>query len=118
MTSRVWGYIYKLGDALAVYYVEWTPGHETNANLDLILGTWGDDAQVSDRQAVALEYRVIETGPAFMVIDADRRNIASNSLVSKALTRAEVIGTPLSAEIFAICDLIYLEDERIATLRA
>jgi hypothetical protein len=58
MTSRVWGYVYKLGDALAVYYVEWTPGHETSAHFDIILGTWGDETQKPDRKAISLEYRV------------------------------------------------------------
>ena len=39
----VWGYIYKDGDAAAVYYVHWTLGHilDHGANFDLILGLWG-----------------------------------------------------------------------------
>jgi hypothetical protein len=47
-----------------------------------------------------------------MVVDASTRTY-DNKLTSHSLTRAEVIGTPLAAEVFAICDLIYAEDPRI-----
>jgi len=113
MTKRVWGYVYRLGAALAVYYVQWTPGHEAkSADFDLIAGPWGENTDASQRSAISLQYRVLETGPAFMVVDASTRAY-DNKLTSHSLTRAEVIGTPLAAEVFAICDLIYAEDPRI-----
>ncbi|HEX4320866.1 MAG TPA: hypothetical protein VHZ52_08190 [Acidobacteriaceae bacterium] len=119
VTSRVWGYINRQDEGIAAYFVEWTPGHASNqANFDLIIGKWGEEAEASDRQAVALEFRKLESGPAFRVIDAKERPVASNSLVSKALDRASVIGTPLAESVFAICDLIFLEDSRISELRA
>jgi hypothetical protein len=118
MTSRVWGYIYEESDALAVYYVEWTPGHDGfQANFDLILGAWGENVSAADRQATALEFRKLDTGPAFRVIDAKSRQVSSSSLVSNALDRSDVIGTPIAVEVFAICDLIYLDDPRISELR-
>jgi hypothetical protein len=118
MTSRVWGYVNRLDEGVAAYYVEWTPGHDgKQANFDLIVGKWGDQTDASDRQAVALEFRELETGPAFMVIDAKTRPFSTNSLVSEALDRNSVIGTPLAELIFAICDLIYLEDSRVSELR-
>jgi len=118
MTTRVWGYVNRGEIGVAAYFVEWTPGHdEQQANFDLIIGRWGDNTEASDRQAVALEYRVQETGPSFRVIDAGARKVGSSSLVSAALDRNSVIGTPLAAEVFAICDVIYLEDLRIAELK-
>jgi hypothetical protein len=118
MTSRVWGYVYRFDEALAAYFVEWTPGHDaTQAYFDLIVGKWGDETHVSDRQAVSLEFRKFENGPQFMVIDATDRSVATSTLISKALNRADVIGTQLASEIFAICDVIFLEDPRLAILR-
>jgi len=120
MTARVWGYIHRGDRGYAAYYVEWTPGHESNAaNFDLIIGRWGEETSAQDRQAIALKFRKLETGPAFMVIDASSRPYAPSDIASKPLTRAEVvIGTPLANEVFAICDLIYVEDPRIAELRS
>lgn len=118
MTTRVWGYVHDLNEALAAYYVEWTPGHQgQQANFDLIVGSWGERSSASDREAVALEFGKLETGPAFLVIDANSRKIAASPLVSRALDRSAVIGTPIAAVVFAICDLIFLEDPRISELR-
>jgi hypothetical protein len=118
MTRRVWGYVYRSDEALAAYYVEWTPRHDgSQANFDIMISKWGEDTSASDRQAVAVEFRKLDTGPAFMVIDAETRNVSTNSLISSALAREEVIGTPLAKEIFSICDLIYVEDPRISELR-
>ena len=118
MTSRVWGFVYDRDAATAAYYVEWTPGHEvTSAIFDLIIGAWGENTNASDRQAVSLEFRKLESGPAFMVIDATCRAVSGNSLVSRALSREEVIGTATAAHVFSICDTVYLEDPRLSLLR-
>lgn len=117
-TSRVWGYVYQFDAAIAAYYVEWTPLHpERDATFDLIVGKWGEDAQAADCQAVSVDFRVLETGPAFMVQNAATRPIGSSALASAALDRNDVIGTPVADVVFAVCDLVYLADPRIAELR-
>jgi hypothetical protein len=114
MTSRVWGYVYEDETSLAVYYVEWTPGHdEAGAAFDLILGKWGDEATAADRWASSLEFRNIESGASFRVVDASKRWIAKSSLIGRVLDRDEIIGRPVADEIFAICDAIYDCDPRI-----
>jgi hypothetical protein len=52
-----------------------------------------------------------------MVVDASNLPF-NNKLASNPLTRSEIIGTPLAAEVFAICDLIYAEDPRMTDLRS
>lgn len=70
-TSRVWGYVYQFDAAIAAYFVEWTPLHpERDATFDLIVGRWGEDAHAADRQGVSVAFRVLETGPSFMVQNA------------------------------------------------
>ncbi len=118
MTKRVWGFVYDADVALAAYFVEWTPGHEGSSTVfDLIVGRWGDDADTSTRKAVSLEFRRLETGPAFMVIDARTRTVANSPLISSAFSREEVIGTETATLAFSICDVIYLEEPRLAGLR-
>ena len=107
--------MYRSDIPTAAYYVEWTPS-QRDAAFDLITGKWGKDASPSDRQAVSVAFRVLDTGP-FMLQDASVRGIGSRPLVSSALTRVEVLGQPLAADVFQICDSIYLADPRIKELR-
>jgi hypothetical protein len=118
MTSRVWGYVYSDDRAVAAYFVEWTPGHEGScAMFDLIIGQWGEGTSPFDRKAVSLEFRKLDNGPAFRVVDANNRTVANSSLISQALDRDDVIGTTIASHIFAICDAVYLEDPRLSELR-
>ena len=117
MTHRVWGYVYDNDAALAAYFVEWTPGHvERSANFDLIVGRWGDETSASDSVAIALEFRCLNSGPAFMVVNAEARPVARNANVGRALTREQVTGTELAQTAFAVCDEIFLNDGRLTTL--
>jgi hypothetical protein len=114
----VWGYAYAGAHCLGAYYVHWTLGHvpDRGANIDLILGKWGEAALSEHRSALALAYRLTETGPCMMVIDANTRPFSRSSLVGNALRRDQVIGTPYAQQAFAIADAILAHDERIAEL--
>jgi len=117
-TKRVWGYIYRAETATAAYFVEWTPAHpQKDATFDLILGRWGEAAGPDDRKAISLAFRVLDTGPSFMVQNASARRIGSSTLVSGVLDRDDVVGKPVASTVFEICDLIYLADPRISELR-
>ena len=118
MTQRVWGFVYEGDAALAAYFVEWTPGHEaSSATFDLIIGAWGDGTNRVGRKAVSLEIRKLESGPAFMVVDAKTRPTANSALISEALSRESVLGTPVANEVYRVCDAVYLGEPRLAWLR-
>jgi hypothetical protein len=118
-TRRVWGYVHGVGRIEAAYFVEWTLGgvREHGAHFDLIVGRWGEGAERAERVAVALELRVLDSGPAFMVIDAARRAFSRSDLVGRALSREEVVGTPLARHVFDIVDAVWLQDRRVVELR-
>jgi hypothetical protein len=118
MTRRVWGYVCQGDATVAAYFVEWTPGHQDRAaNFDLIIGPWGSATSARDRTAVALEFRHVPTGPAFMVVDAAERPVGISPLVGQALGRDQVIGKPIATTAFAVCDCVYAQDGRIDELR-
>ena len=118
MTQRVWGFVYEADAALAAYFVEWTPGHEaSSAIFDLIIGAWGDGTDNGGRKVVSLEFRRLESGPAYMVIDAKTRPTANSGVISEALSRDGVLGTPVANEVYRVCDAIYLQEPRLAWLR-
>jgi hypothetical protein len=118
MSRTVWGFVHSPASTVAAYFVQWTlnnPGH--GANFDLIIGKWGNQAIPKDRQAVSLEYRVIEQQGSFMVIDPTMRPVATNSLVGSALKREEVVGQSIAQNVFAIVDAVFMKDERIREIQ-
>lgn len=117
-SRRVWGRVRTPTAALAAYFVHWTLTRvrDHGANFDLIIGRWGEGASARDRLLVALDYRLLESGPGFMVIDAAGRPAASSELVGRALSRAEVIGRPIAQQAFAIVDAVLAQDARVAEL--
>ena len=118
MTRRVWGVVHRGTATEAAYFIEWTVGGvmRHGAHVDLILGHWGADATAADRVAVSLAYRRTPTAPEFMVVDATERDVARSELVGRAMTRDQVIGSPLAQQAFAIIDAIWLSDPRIGEL--
>jgi hypothetical protein len=117
-SRRVWGNAHVDGRCIAVYFVHWTLGHvpDQGANIDLIVGEWGAAATPEHRSALALAYRLTDTGPAMMVIDATTRPIAGSGLASRALRRDEVVSTAQAQQAFAIADAIIAQDNRVAEL--
>jgi hypothetical protein len=114
-SRRVWGLVHHGESTVAAYWMHWTVGHldEPGANLDLVLGTWGEGTTSKDRVAASLLYREPEDQPpAFMVIDATDRTVAKSELVGGALRRADIIGTPLVEHVFGLVDAICLQDAR------
>ncbi len=119
-TRTVNGFISTPERTVAAYFVSWTLDAVSShgASFDFIIGTWGDGTAHNDRAAVALEFRLIEGQPNFMVRDATGRPAASSDLVARALRRAEVIDTPLAEQVFNLVDAVWLQDPRIAEVTA
>lgn len=114
-SRSVWGIVHSRQETVAAYWMHWTEGHlgEPGANLDLVLGRWGDDTTADDRFGVALIHRQLADGtPSLMVIDADARPIGNGELAAAALSRDQVIGTPMTAHVFDLVDAIYEQDGR------
>jgi hypothetical protein len=108
-TKRVWGFVRRIGEPIGAYFVSWTEGKpDHGAAFDLILGKWGDDATRNDRFSVALDYRLVDNIPTWMVVDAVNRVTSKSTLVGAAFKRTDVIGTPLAPQVFAIVDAVYV----------
>lgn len=119
-SRQVWGLVHEGQDIKAAYYVNWTLGHirTHGADIDLILGGWGEDATPTMRTAVSMKYFINNNDEwAVSVIDAETRPVAQNTLAGRALSRNNVIGTPLAQEAFPVVDAVLAQDERIAGLR-
>ncbi len=110
----VWGYVYRDGGPRACYFVEWTLGRRTcSARFDVVVGNWFDGTTEDDREAVSLEYRLLDTGPCFSLVDSAGRPAAEGGRATKG---AEIVGTPLAEEVVTIAGTILDVDDRVREL--
>lgn len=114
-SRSIWGLVHSDDRTVAAYWLHWTVGHldEAGANLDMVIGPWGDGTTANDRFAASLLYREpANEAPALMVIDATGRKNANSTLANTALCRDEIIGSPIAEQLFALVDAIWLQDAR------
>jgi hypothetical protein len=116
MSRTVWGLVCKDDVSFGSYFVHWTLNQVGNhgAHIDLIIGTRRNGKLAGPRKAISLEYRTGDAGPSVMVIDAHGRSHAS--IAERVLRREDVIGTPLAKKVFAICDAVLLQDDRLTEI--
>ncbi len=115
-TRSVWGFVHEGEGTVAAYFVHWTVGKSIEdhpANYDLIYGSWGDGTDAKHRCAISLIHFETDGVPGVSVIDAKSRAIADSDLISSALGREDVVGTPLAEHVFAIFDAVILQDSRL-----
>ena len=116
-THSLSGWLSDSTGTIAAYLMYWTesrPDH--NANIDLVIGKWGDSASPTDRKGASLIYNC--AGGGFMVIDAASRPFSSSQdLFTLALSREDIIGTSFAAELFRMTDAIWQQDTRIDEVR-
>lgn len=117
ISRKIWGIWRRDADLRGSYFVHWTRGHifENGAHIDVIFAR-DDGASAADFDAVSLEYRVLDSGPGLMVVDARERAFSMSPYIGHALKRSDVIGGPLATTVFSICDAILVEDRRLAAL--
>ncbi len=110
---RVWGEVLDVSECtLAVYYVSWVGECQGDLpRFDLIIGGWGEGTGPADRRVATVEFNVVDSGPAFRVIDADEHSYSS--LAATALRRDDIVNQPQAEKTFDILDAIWRGDARV-----
>ena len=118
-SKTIWGDLSNQERTLAVYFIQWTvnsPDH--HPNIDLIVGEWGEGTDPQQRILVSLEFKPTTDGGSFMVIDAQHRFESKRTICGRGMLRAEVIGTPLASDVFALVDALWLNEPRLSEVKA
>jgi hypothetical protein len=115
MSRTVWGYLSVDGVARAVYYVQWTLGEvrRHGANVDLLMGDWGDGATAQSRVAVSLVVRMGRGGVELTTIDPGDRPHAQSGLAAHALPGRQVFANPVAADAYAFMHAVFGQDPRV-----
>ena len=114
-TTRLTRFVYRDGDAFAVYYAMFSDQHpEREVKLAVGLGEWGDDdASPEDRRAFALVMRSTDEAYQVMVVDADESPWRNARVIGRMLDRDEALAHPWIGDVFHITDHMVEDDPAI-----
>jgi hypothetical protein len=112
--TRLTRFIYRDGDAFAVYYAKFTKGHDRQVLYGLVsLGEWGEGAEPTDR--LAFPFKVWTSDSHFQVglVDKDESLWQDTTYLGRILDRKEALEHPWLKDVFHVTDHIVTEDEPV-----
>jgi hypothetical protein len=109
-TTTLSRWVSKDDSAFALYLARFSDNHPDRSIVLLVsIEGWGTD-DASGRFSVALEMRVLESGPAVMVVDAATSPWADESFLGQMLDRPTALAHAAIKDVFAITDRMVLDD--------
>jgi hypothetical protein len=110
-TTSLTRFVYKDGDAHAVYFARFSDNHAERLVLATVsLGSWGDGTTPDQRVAFALQIRAACSQYEVAVLDADGSPWRDVALIGRTLSRAEALAHPWLPEVFHITDHMVVDD--------
>jgi hypothetical protein len=110
-TTSLTRFVYKDGDAHAVYYARFSNNHpERIVKAAVSIGEWGEGSNPGQRTAFALELRAGPENYEVHVCDAEASPWSGSKILGPMLDRDAALAHPLIDEVFHITDHAFLED--------
>jgi hypothetical protein len=114
LTTNLMRFVFRDGDAYAVYYAAFSDNHADGIISVLIgLGEWGDEASPDDRTGFALQIRLSNGDYQVMIVDPERSPWTHAALLGRILNRDEALVHPLVQEVFQLTDHIVHHDTEV-----
>lgn len=108
------GFVYQSDSAYALYVCYYTDSHpEQGVSMAVSLRGWGDGADPSIKECVALEWLNTDTGPGCRVVDAPDTTWAKEQILGRMLSREEALASGRATEAFAVSDVVWVNDQRL-----
>jgi hypothetical protein len=112
--TRLTRFVYKNGDAFAVYYGMYSDNHpESEVKLAISLGESGEGSTPEDRRSFGLILREAEDVYQVSVIDAEELPWREAKVIGRTLNRDEALKHPWIKDVFHITDQIVEDDSVI-----
>jgi hypothetical protein len=113
-TVRLTRFVYRDGDAYAVYYAQFTPGHEPKRLSGLVsLGKWGEGGEPEDRLAFPFRIWIDDDNFKVGLVDAKDSPWGDVTYLGRILDRAEALEHEWLKEVFHITDHMVTDDKEI-----
>jgi hypothetical protein len=111
LTVRLTRFVYRDGDAFAVYYASYANNHPDNELAMLVsLGTWGKGSTASKRAAFYCRVRPTEDSYQVMLGDADQSVWRDARIVGARLSREDALRHPWKKTAFEVLDEAFVQD--------
>ncbi|GAA0860624.1 hypothetical protein [Aliiglaciecola litoralis] len=114
-TVRLTRFVYQDDNAFAVYYAQFSHGHDEKYLSGIVgLGEWGDD-EVGPEARVAFPFRIWTDDDNFKVglVDASESPWREVTFLGKILDRAEALEHEWLKDVFHITDHMVVDDKEI-----
>jgi hypothetical protein len=107
--QHVTGFINDEGGACAVYFAACHGHPEHEAQIDVVLGSWGVEPPVDDHVTFSCRLR----SDSAMASDATLATTSDDPMLGERLSRAEALAHPRIQEFWAVVDFLALSDPTI-----
>ena len=108
------GFVYKDGDAFAIYYAGWTPGHaKRGVSMAIATGEWTDGTGPADRVSIGLTAQSAEDEIQFRVVGPDESPWGDTPLFGRMLVREDALKHSRLRVTYEIAELVVREDPRV-----
>jgi len=98
------GFVYASDTAFGLYVCYFTESHpEQGVSMAISLRGWGEGADASAKECIALEWLNTETGPGCRVVDAIDTSWAKEQMLGRMLSREEALASGRAAEAPTRC---------------
>lgn len=113
-TTRLTRFVYRDGDAFAIYYAAFSDNHpDREMKIAIGLGEWGDGSTPEARTAFALVMRAADEQYEVMVVDAEKSPWRNARVIGRMLDREEALQHPHLEDAFHITDHMVEEDPQV-----
>jgi hypothetical protein len=110
----VHGFLYRKGDAFAIYYAGWTPGHpERGATLVVATGEWDEGKGPADRVSIGLRAVASDDEIQFTVLDPAESPWGETALFGRMVSRMDALAHTRLPVTFEIAEMVVRDDPRV-----
>ncbi len=114
--NSVYGFIFKDGNAYAVYHATWSVAHpEAGVDIAIDFDDWGKSEGLENRWSVGLLVRTTELEYQFQFRSPENSAWGKSEERGRMLSREEALSHPQKDEFLHVADHIVFEDPRIKT---
>ena len=111
---RVTGFVYKDGDAFAVYYAQFAYAHgERRVNGIIALGNWSEAGSREDRVSFPLQIWEDESNLNVSLVNADESPWSHVAVLGRILDREQALRHEWLQEVFHVTEHMTSEDPEI-----
>jgi hypothetical protein len=111
ITTSLTRFVYRDGDAHAIYYARFSNSHPERAVLATVsIGEWAENSTSEERVAFALKLHAVDGEYQVGLLDAQDSPWRDARIIGRTLNRDEALKHPLVKEAFHVTDHMVVDD--------